>query len=408
MKSWPYVLCTLISLLLLTSCQRSNITVTLLVDGQANTLAASPQSLPADLLSEAGIALGANDRLLYLGSPIPLDQPLPEAASYTLRVRRAVALTVDTPDGQQTIQTSALTVGQALAEAGHTLYAADRLDPPSETPITGPLIITYQPSRQLVVTVDGRQVQVRSTAVTVGQALAEAGVPLVGLDTSVPIESAPLPEDGQILVVRVVESVALTQKTIPFNIRTELSADLEIDQHALLQAGEPGLAIARLRTLSEDGVQVSQYSESERVVRPPQDRIMGIGTKIVIRTTTVDGVTIEYWRALNLFATYYIPCIPGTNICHYGTASGKSVQKGVVAMVYPWYLLFAGEPLYIPGYGSATVEDNNGANTSAYGDTYWIDLGYSETDTVNWDNHYVTVYFLTPVPANYANTYILP
>jgi 3D (Asp-Asp-Asp) domain-containing protein len=204
----------------------------------------------------------------------------------------------------------------------------------------------------------------------------------------------------------VVESVALTQKTIPFSTRTELSADLEIDQQVLLQGGEPGLATARLRTRSEDGVQVSQQSESESVVRPPQDRIIGFGTKIVIRTTTVDGVTFEYWRALNLFATSYQPCDAGINKCYYNTASGKPVQKGVVAMVYPWYLLFVGKPLFIPGYGFATVEDTNGANTSAYGDTYWIDLGYRQTDSVDWVSHHVTVYFLTSVPANPG--YILP
>jgi uncharacterized protein YabE (DUF348 family) len=407
MKSWNSVLFTLISFLILTSCGRDNPTVTLLVDGQVYTLATPLQRLPADVLSEAGITLGANDRLLYLGSPIPPDKPLPEAASYTLSVRRAVTLTLITPEGRQTFQTSALSVGQALTEAGFTLYTVDRFDPPAETPITAALTVNYQPSRQLVVIVDGRQIQVRSAAATIGQALAEAGVPLVGLDYSVPPETGPLPEDGQLRVVRVVEAVALNLKTIPFKTRTELSADLEIDQTALLQGGEQGLAISRLRTRSEDGMQISQETEGEIIVRPPQDRIMGIGTDIVIRTAVVDGVTITYWRALNLFATYYIPCDPVTNECHYNTATGKPVQKGVVAFVYPWFLLFAHERLYVPGYGFATVEDNNGANTTARG-TYWIDLGYSQTDTVDWVNQYVTVYFLTPVAANFADTYILP
>jgi uncharacterized protein YabE (DUF348 family) len=407
MKTRLSVLFTLLFLLILSSCQRISTTVILLVDGQVYSLATPLQRLPADVLSEAGITLGANDRLLSLGSPIPPDQPLPEAVSYTLSVRRAVTLTLITPEGPQTFQTSALTIGQALTEAGFTLYTADRFDPPAEMPITGALTVTYQPSRQLIVTADGRQIQVRSAAATVGHALAEAGIPLVGLDYAVPPETAPLPEDNQIRVVHVVESVALTQKAIPFNTRTELSADLEIDQRALLQGGEPGLVIARLRTRSEDGVQVSQESESESVVRPAQDRIMGIGTKIVIRTAVVDGVTITYWRALNLFATYYVPCDHVINKCWPNTSTGKPVQKGVAAFVYPWFLFFAHEPLYIPGYGFATVEDTNGANTTARG-TYWIDLGYSETEPVDWVNHYVTVYFLTPVAANFADTYLLP
>jgi uncharacterized protein YabE (DUF348 family) len=406
MKTWTSVALTLISLLILSACQRINPTVTLLVDGQVYTLATPSQRLPTEILSDAGITLGANDRLLFLGAPIPLDKPLPQAASYTLSVRRAVTLTLITPDGTQTFQTSALTVGQALAETGFKLYAADRSDPPAETPITAALTVTFQPSRRLVVIADGKQVEVRSAAPKVGQALAEAGIPLVGLDYAVPSETSPLPEDGLIRIVQVVESVALTLKTIPFNTRTEFSADLEIDHSELLQGGEPGLAITRLRTRSEDGLQVSQESESESIVRPPQDRILGIGTKIVIRTAVVDGETITYWRALNLYATYFIPlCIPGD--CHPNTATGKPVQKGMVAFVYPWFLLFAHEHLYVPGYGFATVEDNNGANTTAMG-TYWIDLGYSLTDTVDWKNQYVTVYFLTPVAANVADTYTLP
>lgn len=390
---------------LMAACQTHSTSITIQDGEQVHSLSTA-KTVPAELLAEVDITLGANDRLLYLGSSIPLDTALPVAKSYILTVRRAVALTIVAPNGQRTIDTSAFTVGQALSEAGYTLYAADRLTPPAGTPITGPLTVTYQPAREIIVSVDGTRVKVRSAAATVGQALDESGIPLVGLDTSLPIETAPIPENGQIQVVRVVETVSLTQKTIPFSILTELSADLELDQQELLQGGEPGLAIARLRTRNEDGVQVSLQSESESIVRPPQDRILGIGTKIVIRTTTVDGVTIEYWRALNLFATYYTPCDLGPNKCYYGTASGKPVQKGVVAMVYPWYRLFAGEPLYIPGYGFATVEDNNGSNTSAHGDTYWIDLGYSETDTVDWKSHHVTVYFLTPVPANPG--YILP
>ena len=398
------VLFILLALLLITSCQKKTSTVTLLVDGEMINIQIASQSTPEEIIVEAGISLGEDDRLFYLGSAIAPDQPLPPAASYTLSIRRVVPLTVNSPDGSQTFQTSASTIGQALAEAGFTLYAADRLDPPAETPIEAALTVTYLPSRSLVVDVDGKQVEIRSAAATVGQALAEAGVALVGLDYSVPAESVPLPANDLIRIVRVVEAVALTEKAIPFKTRSELSADLEIDQQALLQGGETGLAIGRVRTRSEDGIQVAQEVEGETIVRPPQDRILGIGTKIVIRTAVVDGETITYWRALNLFATYYIPlCIPGD--CHPNTATGKPVQKGMVAFVYPWFLLFAHERLFVPGYGFATVEDNNGANTTARG-TYWIDLGYSLTEPVDWVNQYVTVYFLTPVPANPG--YLLP
>jgi uncharacterized protein YabE (DUF348 family) len=390
--------------LLLSACQTTQTPVTILDGGQSSTLNTT-ERLPAKLLTEAGITLGANDRLLYLGASVPLDTNLPESSAYTLVVRRAVALTVVAPDGTQTIQTSALTVGQALTEAGFTLYAADRLDPPVETPLDVPLTVTYLPSREFVVTVDRTQVRVRSAAATVGQALAEAGIPLVGLDYAVPSENEPLPTEGQIRMVRVVESVALTQKSIPFGTHTELSADLELDQQALLQGGEPGLATTRQRTRNEDGVQVSQKAESESIVRPPQDRILGVGTKIVIRTAVVDGVTIEYYRAVKLMTTSYSPCRSATpdGRCSYGTSSGLPVQRGTVAMVYSWYLAFGSDPLYIPGYGYATVGDVGGG--APPGNHYWVDLGWTDAEyqpMTGWE----TVYFLTPVPKNLV--YVLP
>ena len=389
--------------LLLSACQPRTISVTILDGGQIISISTT-KILPEDILAEAKITLGANDRILYLGIPAPLDIAITGNNSITLTVRRAVILTLVSSDGQQIIKSSALSVGQALTEAGYTLFASDKLDPPAETSINGPITINYQPSREFVVTADKIQTQIRSAAPTVGQGLAEAGVPLVGLDTSIPVESAALPEDGQIHIMRVVELVALTQKSIPFSTRTELSADLEIDQQALLQGGEPGLAISRLRTRSEDGVQVSQKNESEIVIRPPQDSIIGIGTKIVIRTTTVDGVDIEYWRTLHLYATSYSPCRSATpdGRCSYGTSSGMTAGKGVVAMQYYWYLLFGFEHLYVPSYGYAVVGDVGGSNLSSH---YWIDLGYNDSDYVEWAD-WVTVYFLTPVPANPG--YLLP
>ena len=62
---------------------------------------------------------------------------------------------------------------------------------------------------------------------------------------------------------------------------------------------------------------------------------------------------------------------------------------------YDWYLSMQGQRLYIPGYGFASVEDVCGGCVGQP----WIDLGYSDNDYEQW-NSFVTVYFLTPVPAN--------
>lgn len=390
-------------LVFLSGCQAARSSVTFFADGRIYSFLTTART-PKNFLSEAGLTIGPKDRLLQLGNPIPLDTALPPAGSYRLSLRRAVTLTLIQPDEQKTFQTSALTVGQALTEAGYTIYAADRFDPPPETPIDGPLSVNYTPSQPLTITVDGQQLHLRSAAPTVGQALADSGLPLIGLDSSLPPAASPLPSSGEIRITHITETVTLTQKSIPFSTRTEASADLELDQQALLQGGEPGLAVARLRTRLQDGVQVSQTTESESLVRPPQDRILGYGTKIVVRSAVVDGVAIQYYRVLTLSATSYSPCRSATpdGRCSYGTPSGLPVERGTVAMVYSWYLAFGFDRLYIPGYGFATVGDVGGGPP---GNHYWVDLAFSDAD---YQPVYgtVTVYFLAPVPANLVT--ILP
>jgi resuscitation-promoting factor RpfB len=388
----------LVFLLFLCACQAAQPSFTILADGNIHYIIGTNERTPAQLIAKAGLTLGDRDCVLVLGRPVALDEPLPGNDPSPITVRRSVPLTLVLPDGKKTIQTCAQTVGEALTEEGYSLYSADVLDPPADTFIQSPLTVTYQQSQLLTVTVDGDQILIRSAASSVGQALAQAGLPLVGLDISIPPEISPLPEDGSIRITRISESVAITQKSLPFSTRTEPSADLEIDQQALLQGGEPGLAVSRIRTRTEDGLQVSQTTESESIVRPPRDRILGYGTKIVIRTATVDGETIQYYRVLTLAATSYSPCRSATpdGKCSYGTSSGLPVQRGTVAMVYSWYLAFGFDRLYIPGYGYATVGD---VGAGPAGSNYWIDLGFTDEEYQPISGT-VTVYFLAPVPKN--------
>jgi 3D (Asp-Asp-Asp) domain-containing protein len=225
--------------------------------------------------------------------------------------------------------------------------------------------------------------------------LAEAGIPLLGFDRSLPSENEALPPDGQIKVVRVSESVLLAQKPIPFEVELVAAADVPLDQTQILSPGENGLAVERIRISYEDGEEVSRIAEDETMVRPPKTRTLGYGTKVEINTATVNGVQIEYWRAVQMYATSYSPCRLGVPTCGSTTASGKQLEKGVVALPTNLYLNMKGQPLFVPGYGFATVEDACGGCVGQP----WIDLGYSDNDYEPWHS-WVTVYFLTPVPQN--------
>ncbi len=386
----------LVALLLLSACSSSCIsqTVTILDGAQIHTHQNDSRN-PLDLLLQAGVILGPNDAVLLNGTRIPLDQPAPKTDSVILEIRRAVTLTVDSPDGQLKIQSAARTIGEALSEAGFTLHTSDHIEPTPEMLINGPITVKYSPARNLDINVSGKLIRTRTSAGTIGEALAETGMPLLGLDYSLPAENEPLPADGQVRVVQVRESVVFSQKPIAFESEFLASAEVELDQQQVLQPGQPGLSVSRVRIRYEDGQEVARESESETTVRPPQKRIVGYGTQVVTKTAVVDGVTLEYWRAVQMFATSYSPCRSAADRCYPGTSSGKPVKKGVVAFVQRWYIYMQGQPVYIPGYGHATVEDVGGGIPGRY----WIDLGYSDADYESW-GQWVTVYFLTPVPQN--------
>src|ERR1044071_8346066 len=144
--------------------------------------------VPSALLNQAGITLNPKDRVLLNGLFIALDQPI-SAYPITLQIRRAVTVTLVKHDGVQKIQSSAFTVGEALQGSSFWLRANDKIGPALDTPIKEGMKIEISSPRELAVSVNGKIVKIQSSARTVGEALAETGMPLIGLDYSLPAEN---------------------------------------------------------------------------------------------------------------------------------------------------------------------------------------------------------------------------
>lgn len=345
----------------------------------------------AELLVEAEMPLGAEDRIWANGEPVAPQQELAAGAALSLVVRRAQVIELHVGAGTQQITSSAPTLGEALAETGILLGSADRLSPAAETPLEGPLKAELRRAVALSIQADGQVVRAYSAAETVGEALAEAGVSLQGLDFSQPAEDQALPADGSLRVVRVREELVLTQQTIPFTVKYENSDQVVLDQEEVIVPGVLGMQVSRERVRIEDGQEVSRSSEGQWVAQEAREQTVGLGTKIELKTIQTEQGELEYYRAVNVYATSYSPCRSAADRCYPGTSSGMKVQKGVIAVPRAWYGLLVGARVYIPGYGVAVVADTGGMKG------YWIDLAYSDEDFVPW-SQYTTIYFLTPVP----------
>jgi resuscitation-promoting factor RpfB len=303
-------------------------------------------------------------------------------------------VTLLTPDGEQTFASSAATVGQALAQVGLVLDERDFTWPPPGTSLNADSTVEYRPAREITVRVDGAEITTKANGETVGAALASAGIALLGLDFSLPAESAPVPAQGVIEIVRVRETISLVQKSIPFQTQFVESDEVPLGTEEILSPGRPGVAAIRTRIRYENGAETLRLEEPEAVIVPPQDRLTGRGTKIVLQAVPGEP-GMQYWRALSMYAVSYSPCGAGTlERCYYGTVLGLPVQRGVVAMSRNWYNALSGSRVYVPGYGVAVVADVGGGFPDG---RPWIDLGYTDEDYVPWSS-WVTVYFLAPAP----------
>ncbi len=355
---------------------------------------------PSNVLAEAGLAIYPGDRLWVDG--IPADQAPHGAAPQRLRLVRASTIRIEVGDLLRTANTAAGSLAQALWEAGVRLYEGDQVSP---EPLSAAAAseARVRRARMVDITVDGKVISRRVTAKRVGEALAQAGVLLQGLDYAIPGLDDELSEGASIRVVRVREDVLVEQSPIPFETVYEPLTDLEIDNKRVLSTGSYGVQASRIRIRIEDGVEVARDVEEAWIAKEPEPRRIGYGTKIVVRTLNTPDGPIQYWRAVEMYATSYSPSRAGIPLDHpwFGiTASGKPLKKGLVAIDRS--LIPFGTRMYVPGYGFAEAADTGGGVKGR-----WIDLGYEDDNYVPWAKT-VTVYFLTPVPAPENIVWVFP
>jgi uncharacterized protein YabE (DUF348 family) len=235
------------------------------------------------ILAEAGVQVGEHDQVLVDG--MPLREAAQTAAPRHVRVIRARPVQVQ--DGAQapiTLLTAAQTVGEALHAARIGLYVADRVSPPVEALLEAGQKIAIQRSVPFTIAVDGRLLASRSAARTVGEALAEAGVALIGLDYCLPEESAPLTPEMTVRVIRVTEEDEIERSEIDFQQVFQPDTSIPPETQKVIQAGVKGILERRVRVRREDGVEVSRSLPYSVVVRDPRPEVIAIGATPALLT----------------------------------------------------------------------------------------------------------------------------
>lgn len=275
------------------------------------------------------------------------------------------------------------TVEQVLVERGITLDSGDEVSPAAASPLYSGQTVIVRRAVPVTIMVDGKRLQVRSAAPTVADTLQWAGIAVGPLDRVVPSTQTPISANAAIRVVRVVSRTVAERIELPSPIKSSTDPRLPRGVVRVLHEGRLGLKERQFKVTVADGTVVRRELVAERVVRTPTERVVAVGTKVLVATSG-DFVGKEY---LDMVATAYSPfCCPGVRD---RTAIGLQAGFGVVA-VDPT-LIPLGSYLFIEGYGQAIAGDVGGAIKGLR-----IDLGFAmKREAIRYGVRTVRVYVLT-------------
>lgn len=355
----------------------------------------SRDRVPGKILSALKLTLNPGDRILVDGTPVSSEAQLLPTRYHTLEIRRAVEITLQDGTAMRSFYSAAPTIGEALWDEGYRLTNMDQLEPGMNTLLTAPIQAVLHRAQAITVTEKDSSISVDVPSKPIGLALARAGFSLQNGDYVLPPENDLPQRNGQIKITRTNEQLVIAEKILPYQSVSQLNDNVELDQKEVVQNGEYGISIHRERVLLEDGAVKNKLTATDETVKQPVDEIVGYGTKIQVHSLDTPSGTIQYYRAVQMYATAYSPCHVGTGACSNSTASGMPVKRGVVAVILRWYAYMAGQSVYIPGYGTAVIGDTGGGIPG----TPWIDLAFTDAEYEEWHS-WVTVYFLAPPPSN--------
>lgn len=245
--------------------------VHLSVDGQVRTVSFHGDTVE-DALEKVGLEVGPHDLLAPAASTHVED-----GATVALRRGRELRLVVD---GQErTVWVTAASVAEALDQVGLSDRRAVLSASRSRSIGLDGLSLEVRLPKDVDILVDGKVKELTTTALTVRDALIEAGVVLRPKDKLTPARAVPVTDGLAIRVTRIDGKKVVEDFPIAFKTIRKEDPTLYRGTTQVLQRGRHGV-LRRTYTIGlVNGKRVSKLMSREVRVSDPVDRILAIGTK---------------------------------------------------------------------------------------------------------------------------------
>lgn len=321
---------------------------------------ATEETEPIEILNEANITLGANDRLNIAG--------FTAGEGGTIVVDRLNIVNIQFGDVITPYEVYADTVGEALAEIGMDDTNSAQNYQNSDAVENGMVIIVSAPIN-VSLYADGQTYTVSVSGGTVQDVISLAGISLGSGDYTEPELSA-VAEDGmQITVYRTETKTITVTESIDFETKTKTDPDMEIGETRIETKGVAGERLVTYKVTYVNGEEQAREELSSAVTKQPVTQIKYVGSK-------TPGVTPNGVQSMNGFTlgqkikgkyTHYCACAVCCGKSNGITASGKKVYNG---MPNPYYVacnwLPLGSVISVNGT-NYTVVDRGGSKLSKAG-----------------------------------------
>lgn len=238
------------------------------VDGQRMQVEGYARTV-GDLLANEGIEVGPRDLVVP-----SVDQRVPT----TVVVRHARQVTVEVDGAQQTVWTTAGSVGEVIEDLGlrdDVRTSASRSDPVGRDTLRVSTVKTVH------VVVDGQTIDAVTDGGTVRDALVDVGVVLASADRlSVPLGATAV--DGLAVVVTRAQSAGDTAtESVPYETQEVEDSTLVKGDRKIATRGRAGVRTITYHVETVNGVVVSRTPIASTITTQPVAEVVRIGTQTV-------------------------------------------------------------------------------------------------------------------------------
>lgn len=318
------------------------------------------ETQPIEILNEANITLGANDKLNIAGFTAGEGGIIVVDRLNTVYIKYDEIITA--------YNVYADTVAEAFSEIGISTENC-QIDYSPSARVENGMIINVAGAKTVILNADSTSSTISAIGSTVADVISLAGISLDGDDYVEPALDTAIEDGMEITVYRVTVKTETRKETIKFSTETKQNSDMDTGTSEIEVAGQNGEKQVEYKVTYINGREASKEELSSTVTKEPVTEVKVVGTKQgSVEPNGVQSANgYSVGQTIKGKYTHYCSCAKCCGKSNGVTASGKKVYTG---MPNPYYVacnwLPLGSVISVNGT-NYTVVDRGGSGLSSGG-----------------------------------------